>query len=184
MLSPSRTLFLEPFKSAAAEGAVVELKLRLLAGSIPALQKYALEPHLQNVESPLIEHFVGSVTDAEADILRLCRQLRNKVLHADFHAARAKLNELGANTSSGGVQMVAIPVVTLPAITAKIRGIKTGTEGATVADTPDTAAGTVYGWFIEAGAAGDFQKASAVFRDASAIIDRLATREDHPRAAS
>jgi hypothetical protein len=35
------TLFLKPFKAAAAEGAAVELKLRLLAGTIPALQKYA-----------------------------------------------------------------------------------------------------------------------------------------------
>ena len=32
-------MFLEPFKAAAAEGAVVELKLRLLAGKVPALQK-------------------------------------------------------------------------------------------------------------------------------------------------
>jgi hypothetical protein len=39
--SPSMALFLEPFKAAAAEGAAVELKLRYLAGTIPALQKYA-----------------------------------------------------------------------------------------------------------------------------------------------
>jgi hypothetical protein len=37
--SISMMMFLEPFKAAAAEGAVVELKLRLLAGKIPALQK-------------------------------------------------------------------------------------------------------------------------------------------------
>jgi hypothetical protein len=32
-------LFLEPFKAAAAEGAVVELKLRLVAVKVSALQK-------------------------------------------------------------------------------------------------------------------------------------------------
>ena len=39
--SPIMAMFLEPFKAAAAEGAALELKLRLLAGTIPALQKYA-----------------------------------------------------------------------------------------------------------------------------------------------
>ena len=37
--SPAMAMFLEPFKAAAAEGAAVELKLRLLAGTIPALYK-------------------------------------------------------------------------------------------------------------------------------------------------
>jgi hypothetical protein len=36
-------MFLEPFKTAAAEGAVVELKLRVLAGQILTLQKYAYQ---------------------------------------------------------------------------------------------------------------------------------------------
>src|SRR5262249_27796211 len=35
--SPIMAMFLEPFKAAAAEGAALELKLRLLAGTIPAL---------------------------------------------------------------------------------------------------------------------------------------------------
>jgi hypothetical protein len=39
-------LFLEPFKAAAAEGAVVELKLPLLAGKVPVLQKYAHKKEL------------------------------------------------------------------------------------------------------------------------------------------
>jgi hypothetical protein len=43
---PALALFLEPFKEAAAEGAVVELKLRLLAGKVPALQKYAHQDRL------------------------------------------------------------------------------------------------------------------------------------------
>jgi hypothetical protein len=43
---PALALFLEPFKEDAAEGAVVELKLRLLAGKVPALQKYAHQDRL------------------------------------------------------------------------------------------------------------------------------------------
>jgi len=39
-------MFLKQFKSAAAEGAVVELKLRLLAGKIKELQKYAHQRRL------------------------------------------------------------------------------------------------------------------------------------------
>lgn len=36
--SISEAMFIPAFKGAAAEGAVVELKMRLLAGKIPALQ--------------------------------------------------------------------------------------------------------------------------------------------------
>jgi hypothetical protein len=47
-------------------------------------------------------------------------------------------------------------------------------EGTRVADTSSMDQGGVYGWFWEAGCAGDFQKASDAFRRAGAIVDRLA----------
>src|SRR5579863_749867 len=102
--SISMMMFLEPFKTAAAEGAVVELKLRLLAGKIPALQKYAHQKHLEDIEADLAKHFDGSLSAGDKETLRLCRQLRNKVLHSDFCAARGKLNELGVATPSGDVR--------------------------------------------------------------------------------
>ncbi|MGA8171986.1 MAG: hypothetical protein WB816_14295, partial [Methylocystis sp.] len=71
------------FKAAAAEGAAVELKLRLLAGKIPALQKYAHQKKLEDIEADLIKHFDGSLSVEEKQTLRFCRQLRNKVLHPD-----------------------------------------------------------------------------------------------------
>jgi hypothetical protein len=132
-------MFLEPFKAAAAEGAVVELKLRLLAGSIPALQAHAIKQRLEDVENPVIDHFAGSLSAQDAETLRLCRQLRNKVLHADFRAARGRLNELGVETTSGEVKKVDIPVVSVAAIPEKIRGVQAGTEGTFVADTLSTA---------------------------------------------
>jgi ABC-type siderophore export system fused ATPase/permease subunit len=95
-------VFLEPFKDAVAEGAVVELKLRLLAGKVPALQKYAHQKKLEDIEDELATHFGAALSAAEKETLRLCRQLRNKVLHSDFLAARDKLQELGVPTAPGG----------------------------------------------------------------------------------
>ena len=172
--SPAMAMFLEPFKAAAAEGAAVELKLRLLAGTIPALQKYAHQKHLEDIEGDLTRHFGDSLSSDEKEILRLCRQLRNKVLHSDFRAARDKLKELGVETPSGGVRKIDLPVVTLEELSKKILGAKAGTEGTFVSDTLSTGEGGVYGWFLDAGMAGDFQKASDAFKRAAAIIDRLA----------
>ena len=167
-------LYEEAFRAAAADGAVVELKLRLVAGKVPALQKYAHKAHLENIENDLAAHFSLSAEDRET--LSVCRQLRNKVLHSDFRAARGKLNEMGVETLSGGVTKVGLTVVSVAEISAKIRGIQAGTEGVAVADT-SSADGGVLGWFMEAGAAGDFQKASVVFKSAAAIVDRLADIE-------
>ena len=54
----------------------------------------------------------------------------------------------------------------------KIAGLIAGTEGTFVSDT-SSAAGGVFGWFLEAGRAGNFQKATDVFKRATAIVDRL-----------
>ena len=44
-----------------------------------------------------------------------------------------------------------------------------------ISDTLSTEAGSVAGWFLEAGNAGDFQKAIDAFKRAAAIVDRLTT---------
>ncbi len=62
----------------------LELKLRLLAGKVPTLRKYAHQQNLGNIEDELAIHFGDALSVAEKDMLRLCRQLRNKVLHSDF----------------------------------------------------------------------------------------------------
>jgi hypothetical protein len=175
--SISMMMFLESFKTAAAEGAVVELKLRLLAGKIPALQKYAHQRKLEDIETELAKHFGGSLSAEEKETLALCRQLRNKVLHTDFCAARDRLNELGVETASGEVLKINTPVVSMAEISQKLRAAKAGTEGTFVADTLSTDSGSVFGWFLEAGSAGDFQRASIAFKGASAIVDRLADIE-------
>jgi hypothetical protein len=123
--------------------------------------------------SPLATHFGDALSVAEKDMLRLCRQLRNKVLHSDFHAARRKLGELGIDTQSGGVKMTSLPVATVEEVSKKIGAARDGTEGTNIADTLCTGEGGVYGWFFEAGAAGDFNKAGDAFKRAGAIVDRL-----------
>jgi hypothetical protein len=167
-------LFLEPFKVAAAEGAALELKLRLLAGSVPALESRALDRNLTNVEGAVMAHFRASLTEAEKKTLVACRELRNKVLHADFHAAREKMRTVNVPTSQGGVTKVTISEESVGTIAAKIQAVGDGAEGVSVANTSSTAQGTVYGWLWEAGQAGDFQRAVEEFQKAAAIIERLA----------
>ena len=89
--SPILAFYLDSFKAAAGEGAVLGLKLRLLAGKVPTLRKYAHQQNLGNIEDELATHFGDALSVAEKDMLRLCRQLRNKVLHSGFYAARGKL---------------------------------------------------------------------------------------------
>jgi hypothetical protein len=172
--SISMFLHLTAFKDAAAEGAAVELKMRLLAGKIPVLQKHAHCRRLENIEADLIKHFGAALSDQDKETLRLCRQLRNKVLHSDFRAARDKLGELGVISSPGGVVKIDMPVVTAAEVAPKIEAAKAGMEGVRVSDTLSTEAGSVFGWFLEAGQSDDFAKAGAAFKSVAKIVDRLA----------
>ena len=119
MKSIAMMMFLEPFKSAAAEGAVVELKLRLLAGAIPSLQQYAHEEDLGDVEAKVVEYFDAHLSIEEKDTLKLCRQLRNKVLHSDFRAARDRLNKMGITTPSAGVKKLNVSGLSIEEIERK-----------------------------------------------------------------
>jgi hypothetical protein len=172
--SPLLHLFLGQFKAAAGEGAALELKMRLLAGKIPALQKYAHQRELGEVEKDLLDHFANALSESDKETLRLSRQLRNKVLHSDFRAAREKLRELGEQIESGGVTKIDLPTPTVAEVTRKLLAAKEGKEGTPVSDTPST---EVYGWLLEAGMSGDLQKASDAFKRAAAIIDKLAGAE-------
>jgi hypothetical protein len=166
--------FLEDFKSAAAEGAVVELKMRLVAGKIPSLRERAHKKHLEDIEDELSAHFADDLSPEEKKTLRLCRQLRNKVLHTDFRAARGKLNELGIETPSGGVREITVKEMTPEGILSQLLAGIAGTEGTLVSKTSSTDEIGVFAWYMEAANAGDFKKASDAFRRATEIMDRLA----------
>jgi hypothetical protein len=55
----------QQFKAAAGEGAIVELKMRLLADKTPALQKAAYNKELGNIETLIAAHFANVLTDDE-----------------------------------------------------------------------------------------------------------------------
>ena len=98
--------FLDDFKNAAAEGAVLELKLRVLANKVPELRQFAHEKVLENVEKQICEHFSHQLAETEKPTLGRCRVLRNKILHCDFRVAREKLTELGGKVAPGNVKTV------------------------------------------------------------------------------
>jgi len=172
--SPILELFLERFKAAAAEGAAVELKLRVLAGKVPGLEKYAHQKQLEDIEGELGKHFGAALSAEEKETLRLCRQLRNKVLHSDFYAMREKLKELGQQPGRVGVTKIDFPVPTVAEFARKMEAVKAGTEGTVITDTSSTEAGGIYGWLFEVGGAGDFERACDAFKKSQAIVDRLA----------
>src|ERR1700740_2963518 len=86
--------------------ATVELRLRMLANKIPELRAFAHEQNLGDVEMAIIKHFAQALAEEEKSTLARCRQLRNKILHCDFRAARKKLSELGITTPSGNARVI------------------------------------------------------------------------------
>ena len=176
MLSPPHAAFLEQFKLASGEGAVVELKLRLLADKIPALQRFAHAQKLEDIEDEIAKYFGHALSQAEKDILALCRKLRNKILHCNFGAARERLTDLGAEPQSPGVRRIDLSGMDTNGIYAKVEQAIVHSQGTFVSASPTTQPGGVFGWLLEAGAAGDFQNAVSAFHKAAAIVDRLANR--------
>lgn len=175
ILKTSISPFLEAYKEAAGEGAIIELKMRLLANKISELQDFACAYKLEDVEAQIVCYFANEISEQDCQALRLCRQLRNKVLHCDFHAARGKLAELGVPTGYGGVQKVDIQGLSSRQIEQKIGEVSSGKVNIaqTIAGSSSTKEGTVYGWLLELGMAGDFTQASNAFKAAAVIVDRL-----------
>lgn len=175
MASPFLSPFIEQFKLAAAEGAVVELKLRILCEAVRGLGDFAHTKSLENVEGAVIAHFRGDLAEGDAALLQRCRQLRNKILHGDFRAAREKLRETGAALGPSAVWMLKVDE-TRGVAEQDRSALDAGAEKVhAVADTGSTANGTIFGWLLELGIAGHFVLAANTFRGAVEVIDRLAT---------
>jgi hypothetical protein len=174
-VSSPREIFEQQYQAAAAEGALYELYMRLLADKMPELQQSAYGERLEDVEGLIIVHLSSALTEDEKNHLKLCRQLRNKILHCDFHAARKKLKELGADPQPGNVRRTDISGLSGRQMAEKISSALANASGSSeyVADLASRA-GTVFGWLLEAGGAGDFAKAADSFKRGAAIVDRLA----------
>ena len=160
---------------AAAEGAVYELYMRLLADKVPDLRQSAYGEKLEDVEGLIVAHFASVLSEDEKNLLKLCRQLRNKILHCDFHAARKKLEEMGANPQPGNVRRSDISGLSGQQMAEKIRSALANVPGSSeyVGDL-GSRAGIVFGWLLEAGGSGDLTKAADAFARGAAIVDRLA----------
>jgi hypothetical protein len=65
-----------------------------------------------------------------------------------------------------------LAVASVEEVEKKIAGVKVGTEGILVAGTGSTGDAGVYGWLMEVGQAGDFERAAEAFKKAQAIVDR------------
>jgi hypothetical protein len=169
-----REIFEAQYKDAAAEGAIIELNMRLLVDKVPALQKFTHDQRLEDVETLIVQHFAVVLTDDEKRTLELCRQLRNKILHCDFKA-RKKLQQIGAAPSRGDVKKIDISGLSGKEMLQKLTSAAGNVAGSFeyVADLP-AGPGSVYGWLIEVGQAGDFVQAVDAFKRSAAIVDRLA----------
>lgn len=168
-------IFVDQYKAAAAEGAVVELKLRLLADKIPALQKYAHEKSIANIELEVAQHFANFLSEEDNKTLSLCRQLRNKIFHANFSEARSKLVALGGRAQRGGVIKVGSSGLSSIKPAEKITNAISGVEGTFeyIADTETSKPGSIFGWLLEITESGDLLQSIDAFKKAVAIIDRL-----------
>lgn len=175
MASPPHTKFLEQFKVAAAEGAMVELKLRLLADKLPSLQRLAHAQQLEDIEKEMAIHFAKTLSEDEKRTLALCRELRNKILHCNFSAVRERLSDLGAEPQSAGVRRIDLAGVKANELRATVEQAIAGNQGTLASEARTKQPGSVFGWLLEAGAAGDFLRAANAFRNAAAIVDRLAS---------
>jgi hypothetical protein len=172
MRNPS-DIFIDQYRVAAGEGAVLELKMRLLANKVPRLRPF-VDEHLEDVEEQIITAFAKHLSDTEQAQLQTCRQLRNKVLHCDFPKARSKLHELGAPKVRGGIRQFRFNSQTPEGIAKDLEDAAPGrVAGREVADMTSKAEANIYGWLLELGTAGDFQRAADVFRVACGILDRL-----------
>lgn len=174
MASPFVSRFLDQFKLAAAEGAVLELKLRMLCEAVRGLGNFAHALKLENVEDAVVDHFGADLREGEAALLKRCRQLRNKILHGNFRTAREKLREAGVVPGIGGVRMLEVDESGDLAQQVK-SALGAGDAGMRpVAETGSTSEGKIFGWLLELGIAGDFLLAAKTFREAVEVLDRLA----------
>ena len=166
--------YLEFFKAAVAEAATVELKMRLLAEKTMGLELISQNDQLALIEAALIKHYKLLLCDDDETTLLKCRQIRNKLLHGDFFKARQKMSEFNETQNRAEVVKVNLISTNFENVSRQLEEAKIGMQGTRIKDTNSTKSGGTFGWFIEAGNSGDFEKAINYFRKAGELIDRLA----------
>jgi hypothetical protein len=112
------------------------------------------------------------LSDTEQNRITTTRQFRNKLLHGELHTARQKMHSLGAPRRTGGVMHMKF------GDGPKLQQILDAVQNKTmtpIADTTTQDTG-IAGWLMDMGLAGDFENASTVCENASALLDSLIDR--------
>ncbi len=166
----------EQFKSASAEAALFELRMRLLAAKIPQVCDQPIDTKLSLVRDAIIEHYKSTLKDNEKILLTKACTLRNKLLHCEFSSARKQLEQLDSKPRGGGVAKLDLNGLSGNDMAAKIVQATSGANvGQTlIADTNTRTLKDVFGWLHECGNANEFEEARTTFCEAIAIVDRLA----------
>jgi hypothetical protein len=163
------------FKLASAEAALFELRMRMLAGTIPGIQDAKIDVNLATVQQRVCQHYQQKLTTEETELLRLACALRNKLLHCEFSTARRKLDEINPQQQprEGGLTRLDFGSdvgKTLDVIAGRDAGqyAVAGTTTRTLRD--------VYRWLHECQASGEFDEAARVFSQANDLLDQLPAR--------
>src|SRR3954467_8393003 len=88
-----RERFYEAYAATVGQGALVELRFRLLAcaHSDPGLRRYAFEDDLAPIETEMVRVFKDALTESDVRLLSRCRILRGQVVHCDFRGLAASV---------------------------------------------------------------------------------------------
>lgn len=101
-------------------------------------------------------YYSNSLSKEEIDLLILCVNLRNDLLHMSLSKATGKLNRFGAALLPGHVTMVSL---------------ETG-EVTRVKET-STQKGKIYGWLLESATSRAFDQGAVVFSRGIEVLERL-----------
>ncbi len=154
--NPFTPLAYRAYGEAAKQAALYELKCRLLANRENIHEKTAFEK-FEKVEQLILKAYADFLKEDDLAILGKARKIRNKLLHSDFPALFKHIKALGES------------VVSDPQ--AWLVKLDTG-ETKTVRDTSKREGG-IFGWLLEAQAAGALEAAWRILRHSREIIDRI-----------
>ena len=163
------------FKLASAEAALFELRMRMLAGTIPGIQDKKIDVNLATVQQRVCQHYHQKISAEEIELLRLACMLRNKLLHCEFSTARDKLDEINPQPQprDGGVARLDFGN-DLGKTLDMIAGHDVGQYA--VAGTTTRTLRDVFGWLNECQSSGEFDEAASVFARANSLLEQLPAR--------
>ena len=165
----------ERFKAASAEAALFELRLRMFAGTLPNLQSLPIDENLSNIRDLVVKSVRQKLNGQDEKLLRKATTLRNKMLHCEFSAARARLNDLSPRARDGEITRLSIEGLSSAERQDTLRAALAGqgTGGVSVSSTKTKTLSDVYGWLLEFQQAEEFVEAESVFIAAMSLLDRL-----------